>query len=203
MSLRSFSVVVTTLTILGSGLSATGNVEATDASAVKTSSPQPAQNYWFEVEYKNLAKAPECRGFSIDAAGQVCTYNLGQEKWEPAQPESLTEDELFKKYEHGKRCDAPIDAPTFRKFTALVPSAAKGEMSERKSTCFDAGTLAVRAFSFDKASGRYHPVLLSIGGDFESHSLSPDAAAIVVWLKSLRPEYSKPPCSEPPEGAKR
>ena len=182
MTRRSFTVLVIALTILVPSVPSAANAAP------------PLPSYWFEVEFKHLANDNERRGFVIDAAGRVCTFDLGHEVWAPADLESFTEDELVAKYAHKQKCGPKMDDATFLKYKALIHGATEGKVARTEPACTDSGTLAFRAFVFSTMNRRYRPVMLAIGGDTVKTNSSPEAAELVLWLKSLKKPYAKPPC---------
>jgi len=142
------------------------------------------QKYLFESSYVNFAWGYRATGVVIDSLGHVISYNHSFAVWRPAVPDSVTCAELDEKFAVAETL-AVVDRSTLLEQAALIEGAAAGPYSERVQSGADMGSRACSCYRFDRESGRYTPVMLTLTGDFTQTNLAPEAQVLAAWIDSV------------------
>ncbi|HDL03137.1 MAG TPA: hypothetical protein ENH25_03290 [candidate division Zixibacteria bacterium] len=142
------------------------------------------QKYIFEIEYINWAWGYRLEGRVIDYKGDIYDYSYGHNDtpWDTAQSGILTESDLDAKFDHNQVFVGTIPRDTLLKYFYLVEAAGEGPYSPVVNACFDFGTLTVRAYQYESATGAYNSVMMYMIGDFARKNLSPAAEIIFDWM---------------------
>lgn len=171
---------------------------ADDTGKISDSEPPPdslppdnssavAQKILFEFSYINFAWGFQCHGFYVDSAGHAWKYRFERtdEPWQPADPENITEAELLEKYSHNLSLAATLDKGIVDKMAKLIAAASEGELSDRRNIGNDMGSEEYLAYAFDADQETYHPVTLTIYGDWVTENYAAEAKSLVEWLRSI------------------
>jgi len=158
--------------------------------------PPAEQDVLFEVSHVNFAWGYYLGGFYIDRDGDIFAFGRDNddERWQPADPDHLTAQDLQNKYSIGRTLVGSVDLVTLDLMTDLIPIARDGELSEPVSLCADYGGRSWRAYVMDESTGEYESVLLYAAGDWASRNLSYGAAELVNWLRNLNGESGQIDC---------
>ncbi len=140
----------------------------------------------FARYYINFAWGFEFKGITVDANGDVFSFDHGNVKILPGPVEKpLNAEFLAEKYGIGKKHIGVVAADELEKMIALIPEAAVGSMSEEVSAARDKGTDAWVAYTPDGETGNYKELELKIEGDVDQHNMSSAANTLVNWLNTL------------------
>jgi len=155
--------------------------------------PTPGE-YFFEVDYANFAWSPTRTGVVIDASGDVWSFDYGQQAESDTQKDGYTGAELAAKYAHGRHLLRHVDATEVAAHATKIAQAAEGPLGPEVSRCADAGIRRFHGFRYDAATDTYRPVLLHQEGDAARRNLSPAAAELVGWLRTLDAAFGQAEC---------
>jgi hypothetical protein len=142
----------------------------------------------FEAESVNFAWGYHHQGWYIDGQGNIYRYEFGRNDavWEPKDPDVLTEAELLKKYEHGRKQAGKIAPDVLAAKSKLISQAAAGKLSTPQRAAFDMGTRSLLAYLYDPFGGTYRKIVLQITGDKTQSNGSLAAQELVKWMESVR-----------------
>lgn len=140
-----------------------------------------AGQFLFEVAYVNYAWGRRINGYFVDRTGAVYRYNHDDADWRPKGDDTVTGDELRKKFQNLELVGR-VNGLTLARMQALIEPASRGSMSDPVSVCRDAGTTRFLAYRYDAKADVYHLVLLYQVGDWAEKNLSDDATKLYTWL---------------------
>jgi hypothetical protein len=100
-------------------------------------------------------------------------------------PNSITEEELTEKYNHGRTWVASLSTSVLLEKYELIGPASMGGFSTRKQTGADMGGYGSICYVFDEMTETYHGVTLRQGGDWSYENTSSEARTLADWLESL------------------
>jgi hypothetical protein len=144
--------------------------------------PAIDQQYLFEYSHINHAWGFQMSGMYIDRNGSVYTFDHSHAPWRPSEDNVLTEEDLQEKYAQKNKFVKSIDPSVLNEMLKLISPASEAEITEPGKKCFDSGSGAYTAYTFDSTSGNYHPVLLYQVGDRPKKNLSDEAKILYEWL---------------------
>ncbi len=157
---------------------------ATAACATGTTEPPLTSSAVLEVQYVNFAWFPTWKGFVIDSAGGVYSFDLAGKQWAVADPEHPTRAELAAKYASGRTLVRTLPASEARELFALVREAAAGSVTSPVNRCADAGYLTYSAYQAT-AGERSERILLRAEGDEIRDNRASAARQLARRLASL------------------
>lgn len=146
--------------------------------------PQPGA-YVFEVQYTNYAWGPTWQGVSVDANGDVWSFDASDVRNPQPESDPITGVALQAKYAHHRRLVAHVGAQELALREAMIAAAAHGPLNAPVGGCADAGILKYRAFQYEAATDTYTPVLLHQQGDEARANSAPEAAQLTAWLRTF------------------
>lgn len=158
---------------------------------IKTSKPLDEtaikQKIVFERHHTNNAKGYRYTGIYIDNEGNVYSYAYARsdQKWQPKEKGSYTEEELLEKYNHAKKFVAKIDPNELRAKYELIEEASKGGYSEQVEGGRDMGELASICYLYDPQADKYKEIDLTVKGDCRYENLSESANVLAIWLETI------------------
>lgn len=149
--------------------------------------PAVNQSILFEVSHVNHAWGYQLSGFYIDSAGQVFSFNYGEDDdpWHPEYPYMLTEAELMDKYSHNSTLVKIVDPNNVTEMRALIAGAAEGILTPAQHEMCDYGTTSYIGYQYSDQQRLYFPVTLYLYGDWFVENQSSEAGTLVKWLGSL------------------
>jgi len=136
-----------------------------------------------ELEYVNYAWVPTYKGFTIDATGNLFSWDRSGEQWKPADEEHPTADELSSKYSK-KTAVRTIGAGDVQKYFALATEASKGTLTSPMNRCADAGEWVLSAY-LPTDNGRLNRVLIRQEGDMVRENTSSAAKDLAARIDKL------------------
>ena len=144
-----------------------------------------------EIEYINYAWTPTYKGFFIDGAGDIYSYDREGAQWAHQEARSVTDAQLMSKYLNRTLVSSrdSADLPTVAARIALVDV---NQVSPQKAECADAGILKYKAYKF--GDGKYTPVVLRAEGDFAQQNTSAAAQELIAYVRSLGLWTEMPGC---------
>ena len=147
---------------------------------------KPNQVAYFEYEYINYAWGYQHAGWIIDNSGKVLGYNLPDAWTFPDSAGFISETDLEMNLSQTDTVyNHQISTLELDQQINLIPGAAKGKLSEKKSIMADAGGWGYWCYIWDNERDKYKKVLLDQKGDLEQTNLSAEAHILVSWLKQV------------------
>lgn len=143
------------------------------------------QQIFFEVDYQNYAWGFVWHGFYVDADGAVWQYGDSVSTDRTAQSDAYSLEELMEKYSNQRELLGTVEEEELREMAGLIPSAARGRVTEPVGRCFDFGITTFHAFEYDADDGLYHPVLLYQAGDMARENTSESARRLTEFLMAI------------------
>ena len=155
------------------------------ADTLEKSGLEADQQVFFEVDYQNNAWGFMWRGFYVDADGGVWQYGDSLSVDKTGQSDAYSLEELMEKYSTQRERIGTVDEDELREMAGLIPSAARGRVTEPVGRCADFGVITLHAFEYDAGDGLYHPVLLYQAGDMARENTSESARRLTEFLMAI------------------
>ncbi|MGH7467322.1 MAG: hypothetical protein ACRENP_04985 [Longimicrobiales bacterium] len=141
----------------------------------------------FEIEYFNQAALPRWRGYYIDSAGELYSYDRSNERTGPTVDQSaFTHAELMEKVDPGRTRVRAVSRTELQALSLLIPAAARGEITTTNRQCADAGVLSFLAYIFDHNALVFRKVVIRNEGDVARANQANEARQIYQYLDGLR-----------------
>lgn len=158
-----------------------------------TSTPKP--QIAFEVRHINFSKMFVFYGFYVDAEGNVMAYDAGELGPGSVPGNPAPAQSLIAALSCENRDLLHLDPDEIHRRKALVERARSAKNSDKVNRCFDYGTTQYLAYVFDESSDTYEGIILMQAGDWAFKNTSPEAEALVDWLKTLDVRFADPKCT--------
>lgn len=141
----------------------------------------------FCKSYENYAWSAEYKGITVDSTGKVHSFSYQPDNLGPlAGPlPAKTAEELYKKFQPGKKLIRTVNMEELQKMVALIPEIKIASLSEPIRHGADMGSYLWLAYQHDKSSNTYDEVLIKEKGDSRRDRATPAAKILVDWLDSL------------------
>ncbi len=136
-----------------------------------------------ELQYVNYAWVPTYKGFTIDASGNLFSWDRSGEQWKPADEDHPTADELSSKYSN-KTAIRTMGSGDVQKYFALATDASKGTVTSPMNRCADAGEWVISAY-LPTDNGRFNRVLIRQEGDMVRQNKSSAAKDLAARVDNL------------------
>jgi len=159
----------------------------------------------FGCSVANFAWGAVLRGFVIDTAGRVWSFDHGKiwnaklapDAGSPSAPggawfERAALSSLYSPAES----DARLPLPIIAKYQALIAPAQLGKIT-RAQWAVDAGGYGCDAYSWNATGDAYQPVELGARGDVNVLNDAPAAHALSAWLHGVEHVLGLPPFAKP------
>jgi hypothetical protein len=176
-----------------------GSEDSTSNSSTAVLEPERSENqdqpeFLFEIMYENGAWGYWLRGSYIDQEGNVYSYERQTERWNPADRNALTRDELLDKFNSSRKLIGQVEPEVLAEMAGLIRPAAKGIVEPNPSYCNDFGYIWYMAYQYDPDRELYLPVVLLLAGDAQAKNLSDDAQVLFDWLSGVDSRFDSPDC---------
>ena len=149
------------------------------------------QEILFEATYMNYAWVYQHRGFMVDSAGRVRSYNLPKD-WNFVDSDGfITSAAMKENINKLNQTSVTVNKDTLLSYYNKLPSAARGEITIPNTVMADAGTASYWGYIFDSKTERYQRVLLNQFGDVYSENKSTEAKEIYNWLIRINSQAKK------------
>jgi len=172
---RSLSLMILILTLSGCDL------------AIRNPSSVNESFWKFEYEYTNQAWGYILHGAVIDDNGDIYsyTYEGTSDRFEPADPDYLTDVEIVDKFSHSPAFFMNIPKDVVAQMDSLAASGSMGNHTNPVQVGNDMGTYRRNYYFYDSNKDKYHRIILKEWGDWEMENTSPVAQTLVEWLETL------------------
>lgn len=145
----------------------------------------------FIYEYQNMAWGIAHSGWMIDSAGNVHCFNL-PENWNPIDNEgTISKADLDANLNQTYAKCLRLDKTVVESKSMLIQKAAEGSLINLDIYMADAGISRYFAFTFDKSSQTYTPILLKQVGDFSIKNSATEAEQLYEWLDGIHQTISR------------
>lgn len=145
------------------------------------------QKYLLEDGHLSKAWGYHLDGWYLDHNGRFYTYayQFGEGPWYPRYNDSLSEQDLERKYSHHRKLKKKISRRDLLEVYRLIEQVNGGPYSEPVRRGFDAGKRAFSCYHYDEVTGNYREIELRVFGNWEYTNLSPEAQSLMLLLDSL------------------
>lgn len=153
-------------------------------SPVDTTSTEVQAGSVVEYEYVNYAWVATYKGFTIDAKGNLFSWDRNGEQWKPADEEHPTAAELDAKYSK-KTAIRTMGEGDVQKYFALATSASTGTVTSPVNRCADAGEWVISAY-LPTGEGHFKRVIIRQEGDMVRQNTSAAAKELATRVDELK-----------------
>lgn len=143
------------------------------------------QEVLFEVNYSNHAWGHQNKGFFIDKAGKVRTYDNPKDWHEGLAGSPLTTAEMDDNLSKTVLSNHTISSGELSKYVTKSAKVSDSAFTKPVSRGADMGATSLFIYRFDPGTKTYTKVLLQQKGDNDIFNKDPDAEDIAKWLEQV------------------
>jgi hypothetical protein len=139
----------------------------------------------FEYRYVNFAWGYQEHGWLIDSEGNRKLYNMPDDYRLPDSTGMISREDLLHNFSLADSTLQSVEKNDIETYSALIPGASEGELSEPRNIAADAGSSVLSCFLYVQDADAYKYVFLAQSGDWEQFNLASEAEVIAEWMVGL------------------
>jgi hypothetical protein len=145
----------------------------------------------FEVNYTNHAWGHQNKGFLIDKAGRIRTYDNPKDWKTSFAGAPLTNADMDENLSKTVISKHTVSETELSKYVNISVKVSDSDFSKPVNRGADMGGTSLFIYRFDAATKTYTTVLLQEKGDNDIFNNDPDAKQIAEWLEKVSEEVYK------------